>query len=80
MSDVKTVAKIGADVALAAITGKISDLEELRALELQMQARRANGDVLSDAEVEAQLDKTDAALDDLQKQIDAARAARTPKS
>lgn len=76
MSNAKDAVKIGADVALAAITGKISDLEELRALELQMQARRANGDVLSDEEVEAQLNKTDAALDELQKQIDAARAAR----
>jgi len=76
MSNTQDAVKIGADVALAAVTAKIADLEEVHALELQMQARRTAGDVLSDAEIQEQLDKTDAALDELQKQIDAARAAR----
>lgn len=79
MSNSKDTVKIGTDVALAAITAQIAELEDVRALELQMQARRAAGETLSDDEVQAQLDKTDAALDALQKQIDAAKAARAAK-
>lgn len=79
MSNSNDTVKLGADVALAAITAQIAELEDVRALELQMQARRAAGETLSDDEVQAQLDKTDAALDALQKQIDAAKAARAAK-
>ena len=77
MGNVKDGAAIGVNLALVGITARMSDIEELHALDLEMQARHKAGEVLSDEEVDAHFAKADKALDDLQAQIDAARAART---
>lgn len=73
MSDLKDAAAIGVDVALAGVTMRIAELQELHDLELQMTARHAAGETLSPEEIQAQFDKTDAAIRALVEQITASR-------
>lgn len=76
MSNLKDAAGMGVDIALAGVTARIAQLTELHELELQMQVAHAAGEVLTDQQIQAQFDKTDAAIAAYRAELLAARAAK----
>lgn len=72
--ELKDTTALAVNVGLAAITARITDMEEVHQLDMEMAARRAAGETLSEEEIEAHFAKAEQALNELQAQIDAARA------
>lgn len=76
MSQAKELVGMGVDAVLLVVSARIAALTETQELLMQMKIAHDAGTVLSDEQVQAQFDQTDAVIQAFRAQVMAKRAAK----